>query len=78
MRANIVIDEKLRCDTLRATGLKTEREAVELGLRTRGVWVRKTIDTLIATRCIESGFSLLYSTRDFDPYVVHPDLRSAL
>ncbi|HWE44559.1 MAG TPA: PIN domain nuclease, partial [Caulobacteraceae bacterium] len=30
-------------------------------LRTRGVTVRKTIDTLIATRCIESGYSLLYS-----------------
>ena len=34
MRTNIVIDEKLMRDTLRATGLKTKREAVELGLRT--------------------------------------------
>ena len=34
MRTNIVIDDKLMRDTLRATGLKTEREAVELGLRT--------------------------------------------
>jgi Arc/MetJ family transcription regulator len=30
----IVIDDKLMRDTLRATGLKTKREAVELGLRT--------------------------------------------
>jgi Arc/MetJ family transcription regulator len=34
MRTNIVIDDKLMKDTLRATGVKTKREAVELGLRT--------------------------------------------
>lgn len=34
MRTNIVIDDKLMKDTLRATGIKTKREAVELGLRT--------------------------------------------
>jgi Arc/MetJ family transcription regulator len=33
MRTNIVIDDDLMKDTLRATGLKTKREAVELGLR---------------------------------------------
>ncbi|MFI4939246.1 MAG: type II toxin-antitoxin system VapB family antitoxin [Burkholderiales bacterium] len=33
MRTNIVIDDKLMNDTLRATGLKTKREAVEFGLR---------------------------------------------
>ena len=34
MRTNIVIDDKLMNDTLKATGLKTKREAVELGLQT--------------------------------------------
>jgi Arc/MetJ family transcription regulator len=34
MRTNIVIDDKLMRDALRATGLKTKREAVEAGLRT--------------------------------------------
>jgi Arc/MetJ family transcription regulator len=34
MRTNIVIDDQLIKDTLKATGLKTKREAVELGLRT--------------------------------------------
>ena len=34
MRTNIVIDDKLMKSTLRATGLKTKREVVELGLRT--------------------------------------------
>jgi Arc/MetJ family transcription regulator len=34
MRTNIVIDDQLMNETLRATGLKTKREAVELGLKT--------------------------------------------
>jgi len=34
MRTNIVIDDKLMRDTLRATGLSTKREAVEQGLQT--------------------------------------------
>jgi Arc/MetJ family transcription regulator len=34
MRTNIVIDDKLMRDALRASGAKTKREAVELGLRT--------------------------------------------
>jgi Arc/MetJ family transcription regulator len=34
MRTNIVIEDKLMRETLRATGLRTKREAVELGLRT--------------------------------------------
>lgn len=47
-------------------------------LRARGITVRKTIDNLIATRCIESGLTLLYSDRDFDPFVEHLGLRSAM
>jgi predicted nucleic acid-binding protein len=47
-------------------------------LRARGVTVRKTIDAVIATRCIESKLTLLYSDRDFDPFVEHLGLRSAL
>lgn len=46
-------------------------------LRTLGITVRKTIDTVIATRCIESGFMLLYSDKDFDPFVQHLGLHSA-
>ncbi len=34
MRTNIVIDDKLMADALESTGLKTKREAVELGLKT--------------------------------------------
>ena len=33
MRTNIVIDDELMADALKATGLRTKREAVEEGLR---------------------------------------------
>ena len=46
-------------------------------LRGHGVTVRKTIDTLIATRCINSGLILLHSDKDFDPFVTHLGLRVA-
>ena len=36
-------------------------------LRKHGITVRKTIDVLIATFCIENGFELLHNDRDFDP-----------
>ena len=44
-------------------------------LRARGITVRKTVDTLIATRCILDGHELLHSDRDFDPFVEHLGLR---
>lgn len=34
MRTNIIIDDKLMKAAIKATGAKTKREAVELGLRT--------------------------------------------
>lgn len=37
-------------------------------LREFGVTTRKTIDTLIATRCIEDGHELLHSDQDFVPF----------
>ncbi len=40
-------------------------------LRTKGVTVRKTIDMLIATFCMENGHRLLHSDRDFDPIEEH-------
>jgi predicted nucleic acid-binding protein len=46
-----------------------------LALRRLGVTVRKTIDTMIATRCIKSGYELLHDDRDFEPFVTHLGLR---
>lgn len=40
-------------------------------LRARGITVRKTIDMLIATFCMERGHLLLHSDRDFDPIAEH-------
>lgn len=47
-------------------------------LRAMGITVRKTIDTIIATCCIENGFALLHSDRDFDPFVRHLGLLSVI
>jgi predicted nucleic acid-binding protein len=44
-------------------------------LRSHGVTVRKTIDTIIATRCIEGRYDLLHNDRDFDPFVTYLGLR---
>jgi len=44
-------------------------------LRELGVTVCKTIDTVIATRCIESGYDLLHSDKDFDPFAKYLGLR---
>ena len=59
-----------------AVALQAARNFREL--RALGVTVRKTIDTLIATSCIENGYTLLDSDRDFDPFVEHLGLLSAL
>lgn len=40
-------------------------------LRKRGITVRKTIDVIIATFCIENGFALIHNDRDFDPMEEH-------
>lgn len=47
-------------------------------LRKKGITVRKTIDCLIATYCIEHGIPLLYTDRDYDPFVEHLRLKSVL
>ena len=44
-------------------------------LRQKGVTVRKTIDSLIATFCIENDYELLHNDSDFDGYEEHLGLR---
>jgi hypothetical protein len=43
-------------------------------LRRKGVTVRKTMDVIIATFCIEHGWVLLHCDRDFEPMVKHLQL----
>jgi predicted nucleic acid-binding protein len=45
-------------------------------LRKKGITVRKTIDVMIATFCIEHGHELLFSDQDFVPFVEHLGLIS--
>jgi predicted nucleic acid-binding protein len=44
-------------------------------LRARGITIRKTIDCLIATCCLENNFALLHSDRDFEPFEKHLGLQ---
>lgn len=45
-------------------------------LRKKGITVRKTIDTVIATFCILENFPLLHCDRDFEPFVIHFGLKT--
>ena len=45
-------------------------------LRARGVTVRKTVDMLIATFCMENGHRLLHADRDFDAIEAELGLRT--
>lgn len=40
-------------------------------LRKQGITIRKTADVIIATYCIEHGLPLLFSDKDFQPFVQH-------
>lgn len=46
-------------------------------LRKKGLAIRSTTDVIIATFCIENELSLLFSDRDFIPFVKHLELHSA-
>ena len=46
-------------------------------LRRKGITVRKTVEGIIATACIEANLPLLFSDRDFQPYVEHLGLELA-
>lgn len=46
-------------------------------LQSLGYTVRKTIDTIIATKCIDAGYSLLHADRDFEPFQAHLGLKVA-
>ena len=63
--------------TVNLGGLELAIEAAKnfRKLRALGFTVRKTIDTVIATRCIMDGLELLHSDRDFDPFEKHLGLR---
>ncbi len=79
-------------DFNKAQELLGELEAIELGgieiarkgaqyyrkLRAKGITVRKTMDVVIAARCIENKLELLHDDRDFLPFTEHFGLRTLL
>lgn len=44
-------------------------------LRSQGITVRKTIDCLIATFCLQNNLALLHHDRNFDPFEQHLSLQ---
>ena len=46
-------------------------------LRAMGITIRNRIATVIATRCIEDGLTLLHADRDFLPFSQHLGLKVA-
>jgi predicted nucleic acid-binding protein len=76
-----VRDDLLRFNVFSTGGQELAMAAAQnyLNLRRRGVTVRKTVDCIVATFCIESGHELLHRDRDFEVFekflglrVVHP------
>ncbi len=47
-------------------------------LRKKGITIRKTADVIIASFCIEHNLPLLFSDKDFKPFVEHLGLRNAI
>jgi len=64
-----------RIERMLDDGIAVKAAANYRALRDRGITVRKTIDLIIATFCVERGHSLLHDDRDFDPVAAHLGLR---
>lgn len=64
-----------RIERMLDEGIAVKAAANYRALRDRGITVRKTIDLIIATFCVERGHSLLHEDRDFDPVAAHLGLR---
>jgi predicted nucleic acid-binding protein len=64
-----------RIERMLDDGIAVKAAANYRALCDRGITVRKTIDLIIATFCVERGHSLLHDDRDFDPVAAHLGLR---
>ena len=52
------------------------KSAVNFGtLRKKGVAIRKTVDMIIGTFCIENNHTLLHDDKDFEPLTKHLELK---
>lgn len=69
---------QLRIETLCGGSIACKSAENYRKLRAQGITVRGMIDCIIATYCIETKACLLYADRDFDPFVTHLKLKSAM
>lgn len=67
--------EKLPCYSLTSPLLAIEGAQNFRSLRKKGITIRKTIDTIIATFCIYNRHTLLHSDKDFEPFEEHLGLK---
>ena len=74
-RARVVLDT-LEFKPMLGRDIALASAAYYRALRAEGVTVRKTIDILIATFCIENNHTLLHSDRNFDPIKEHLGLKT--
>ncbi len=66
---------KMQCVNLVGPKIAYQSAANYRLLRSRGITVRKTIDMLIGTYCIDSATFLIHNDRDFDPMEIHLGLK---
>lgn len=69
------IISKMQCVNMVGQKIAYESAANYRLLRSKGITVRKTIDMLIGTYCIQSDASLIHNDRDFDPIEMHLGLK---
>lgn len=72
------VEGALRCHRMEA--MLDPLSAVQVArnyryLRDKGITVRKTVDMIIGTFCIERGYALLHNDRDFEPIRQHLGLK---
>lgn len=69
-KARIALDS-LECISISNKQLALQSAINFRFLRSKGVTIRKTVDMLIGTWCIESGVRLLHRDKDFDRMAKH-------
>lgn len=69
---------RFECITLGGQAVALQAARNYRVLREKGIMVRKTVDCLIATRCIMDELVLLHNDRDFDPFARYLGLREVL
>lgn len=68
--------DSFRFETIGGRDVAVQAARNYIFLKSLGFTVRKTVDTILATKCIMSGFELLHNDRDFVPFQDFLGLRS--